>query len=687
MDAVPVAFAHTVPVPGLVSLAGPPFESPPGPKVANRKSLPQKDPARDAFWYRRTFQIRSKVPAVAMLKVSKAMFGTRVYLNGHLLGDHSPCFTPGYFNAVTALKKGENEVIIRVGADRDAVGTNMPTGFDFEKERYIPGIIDSVELILSGTPNFTQVQAAPDIATKTVRVQAGLRNDGESASKAVSFVVREVKSGKIVGRQTTAPINLVQGGETIVDVRIPIENCRLWSPEDPFLYRLEADSGEDAYQTRFGMREFRFEPAHDGQAGRAWLNGKPYFMRGSNFALHRFFEDDQCRNLPWDSHWVKQLHQRVKEMHWNSLRYTLGFPPEVWYDMADELGILIQDEFPIWYSWQGCDELNSNELAAEYAEWMRERWTHPCVVIWNAQNETVTERTGTAIESVRQLDLSRRPWVNGWSVQTNATDGYDWHQYHFYDANMRLSRALTNDSELPKVKFKPYVEQFATRGLPANLGDKAIILNEYGWLWLNRDGTPTTLTRLLYANLAGTNAPPSALLPLYARMLAAETEYWRCRRQLAGVLEFCSLGYSRPDGQTSDHWSDVRKLVWEPEFYRYVRDAFAPVGLMVDFCAEQAVAGESATIPVIVINDLETPWNGKVTLRVLNGSHVLFETNQVFSVGAYGKTTHDFNFSWPAIPGPCRIEAVLEGADGKPVQSVRDVQLIQKTTGRLYGTR
>ena len=31
----------------------------------------------------------------------------------------------------------------------------------------------------------------------------------------------------------------------------------------------------------------------------------------------------------------------------------------------------------------------------------------------------------------------------------------------------------------------------------------ALILNEYGWLWLNRDGSPTELTKNLYPALLG----------------------------------------------------------------------------------------------------------------------------------------------------------------------------------------
>jgi beta-galactosidase/beta-glucuronidase len=138
------------------------------------------------------------------------------------------------------------------------------------------------------------------------------------------------------------------------------------SPEDPFLYTLEANSSTDRFQTRFGMREFRFDPA----TGRAKLNGRTYFLRGSNFTLYRFFEDSECQDLPWRQDWVRLLHERMKEMHWNCLRYCIGFPPEAWYDIADEVGILIQDEFPIWSL---TPETKREELAAEYAEWMRER--------------------------------------------------------------------------------------------------------------------------------------------------------------------------------------------------------------------------------------------------------------------------------------------------------------------------
>jgi hypothetical protein len=654
MDRAPATFDRTVPVPGLVSLAMPGFDAP-GPKITNRLSIPQKDPKRDAFWYRRTFALDGPLPAVAKLKVAKAMFGARVFLNGTLLGDHVPSFTPGYFDAKPALKTGSNEILIRVGADRDAVGRAYPDGFDFEKERYIPGIFDSVQLILSGTPHILSVQASPDVAGKTVRVQARLRNDGAAAKAAVAFVVREAKSGKLAGQLVSETVDLAKDGEATLDVRIPLADCRLWSPEDPFLYALEADSGADALRTRFGMREFKFDPA----TRRAMLNGRPYSLRGSNVTLYRFFEDGECGKLPWNEKWVRVLHQRVKDMHWNCLRYCIGFPPEAWYDVADEAGILIDDEFPIWFGGDVPKPMPVEELAKEYAEWMRERWNHPCAAVWDACNETLSPKTGAAFAQVRAMDLSHRPWDNGYSRPQEPGDMLEMHPYHFF-GNFRLRSLATANPQ------------------PGD-GKHAVVINEYGWHWVNRDGTPTTLTRELYQNVLGENATPEQRFHMQATWLAADTEFWRAHRKAAAVMHFTTLGYSRPDGQTCDHWKQggVAGLQWEPEFHRYVRDAFAPVGLMVDYWKDRLIHGTKARVPVMLINDLDQPWQGPVTVRVKCGDRVCFETKQDCRLAPFGESTVVFNVAWPEQVGPGVLEAELRGAGGEPVHSVRDIEIVE----------
>jgi hypothetical protein len=142
-------------------------------------------------------------------------------------------------------------------------------------------------------------------------------------------------------------------------------------------------------------------------------------------------------------------------------------------------------------------------------------------------------------------------------------------------------------------------------------------------------------------------------------------------------MHFTTLGYSRPDGQTCDHWKQggVAGLQWEPEFYRYVRDAFAPVGLMVAYWKDRPVHGTKARVPVTLINDLDQPWQGPVTLRVRCGDRTCFEAKQDCRLEPFGESTVGFDVAWPEQIGPGVLEAELPGADGEPVHSVRDIEV------------
>lgn len=646
MDSRPAAFDRRVPVPGLLDMAQPPFT-----EVGTAKS-PEH---RSAFWYRRTFRVDSPIPATVVLHLRKACFGTAVWLNGAPVGGHLPCFTPAFFDVKAALRGGDalNEVVVRVGADRGALPPGMPNGRDFEKVKYIPGIYDSVDLILTGAPRVENIQTAPDVERRAVRVQAHVVDAGNRRSALLRVTVREARSGKPVGESSTTA--RILNGEAAADLRVPIAGCRLWSPEDPFLYRVTVATDGDAMSARFGMRTFRF----DTRTGRAILNGKPYFMRGSNICIFRFMEDSQRGDRPWRAEWVRRLHKRFKGMQWNCLRYCIGFPPEIWYDVADEEGLLIQDEFPVWGLNESPRDPSAEHLTNEYTEWMRERWNHPCVVIWDAQNETFSTETGKAIHAVRALDLSKRPWDNGWSPPDAPGDTSEQHAYHYSNPFFTPDGLA---AETGTLGWKP--------------GAAPIVVNEYGWLWLTRDGNPCTLTRDLYHNLLGDNSTTQQRRTLYARLLAADTEFFRAHRACAAVMHFCSLGYSRPDGQTSDNWVDVEKLTWEPEFYRYVRDAFAPVGVMVDVWDSERTAGSTFAAPVFVTNDLPKPWAGTIRLRLMEGARTLQETVRPCRVAALGSAKLPFRLRAPDRPGSYRIEAELSEFPSRPVRSLRDFAVL-----------
>lgn len=653
MAAQPAAFTHQVPVPGLIDMARPAFAD-----VGNERS----DRHRQAFWYRRTFTVDGPAADVAILKLHKACYGTQVYLNGKLLGEHLPCFTPVEYDVTRGLRPAGkvNELVVRLGAWRMSIPRSIPDGFDFEKVLYIPGIYDEVELILTGTPRVQRVQAVPELETKTVQAVVWLEGKPAAATR-VTAIVREAKSGKEVGRGQADAVAFDAQGAAKLSLRVPVAGCRLWSPEDPFLYELEVATPADTLPVRFGMRSFRL----DQQTGRAMLNGKPYFMRGTNVCIYRFFEDPARGRLPWNDDWVRNLHRLFRNMHWNSIRYCIGFPPERWYRIADEEGLLIQDEFPIWFggdAWPA--ELKADQITREYTEWMRERWNHPCVVIWDAQNETLSPEPDKAIAAVRGLDLSGRPWDDGYNKPARPGDVFEAHPYAFSDHKSRLSK-------FAKLAPAPGVPGGLRGSMRDNTTHNPVIINEYGWLWLNRDGSVCTLTKRYYRAVLGINDTEAQRRDLYARMLAAKTEFWRSHRAVAGVLHFCGLGYSRAGGETSDHFLDVAGLKLDPLFEKLVGDSFAPVGLMIDLWFEQLKPGQKLDLGVPVINDLERDWLGAVRLSLRAGNKVLWQSTQACRVPALGRATPRFAVAVPTATGEYRLLAELLTPGQPTVESVR----------------
>jgi len=192
-EEIPSVFSHTVPVPGLVSLATPAFPDAgrfdSNLYIAGRIRLKLLDPAamteargvsrqtRNYFWYSRRFR-PSGVRQIAALRIGKAQFGTAVWLNGKKIGEHFGCFTAGFFNLSEAIDwKGENRLVVRLGAHPLAVPLTVPTGTDPSKKYWLPGIYDNVTLILADNPVIETVQLAPRIQTSEVVVETQIHNE------------------------------------------------------------------------------------------------------------------------------------------------------------------------------------------------------------------------------------------------------------------------------------------------------------------------------------------------------------------------------------------------------------------------------------------------------------------------------------------------------------------------------
>ncbi len=669
---IPEEFVATVPVPGLADMASKEFED-----------IGHPSDFRKAFWYKRKFSVDYSEEDVVLLKIRKAKYGKEVFVNGNSVGSDNYSFTPSHFYIQKYLKPGENEIVIRIGSDRDALPDNAPDGSDFEKTKYIPGIYDDVELIVMKPPFISNIQTVPDINNDAVRIVTEVNLPEKHDNVALHYEVREKKTGNIVA-EARSHGKKIKGHDTI-DFTVKLQEPELWSPEHPFLYEVSVSTGTDEETVTFGMREFRFNP----ETKRAELNGNTYFMRGTNVCIFRFFEDPDRDSLPWDRDWVRELHRKFKSMNWNCIRYCIGFPPDFWYDIADEEGILIQDEYPIWtgLAWNGpthfselYPDMTPGHLAKHYENWMRERWNHPCVVLWDAQNESVTEVTGPAIDQVRHLDLSDRPWDNGYAPPRRPSDPVETHPYRFIrylkGAEVSESGALKDLFSAPERPDNGPNERMPKED--SALYQNPIIINEYAWIWLNRNGTPTTLTDKVYAKAFPNDTTPEQRYQAYAKTMGIVTEYWRCHRQCAAVLHFCGLGYSRPEpprGQTSDNFTDIQELTFEPNFKNYVKQSFSPVALMIDVWDNHFKPGQNIFIPVFVINDLKKGWAGKVTYILVNENNErIQEESKELELGGFERKIIEFNKSLPEEAGNYQIIAEIEYR-GETIKSRRDFSI------------
>ena len=668
-DGYPKKYTHTVMVPGLANLSKPAF-----PDVDKFTTIDvikhpivgiKNDPSLDTikiglvgqkrnfFWYRRNFDLKEK-REVVVLKVNKAQFGTTVWINGKPAGEHFGCFTAGYFDISKLVKQpGKNEIIVRIGAHPKALPEWVPFGTDLEKRKWTPGIFDDISVITCNNPYIETLQIAPDINSSKVKVQTKVINYKEDGKFSLNYKINEWKSGKSIALSTKVFDLKKNESQTFVQ-EIDLPGQHLWSPSDPFLYTLDASTGGDNFTSRFGMREFHY----DSKTQKAYLNNKIIYLRGSNICLNRFFEDSLCVDHPWDEKWVHRLLYDIpKSMYWNSFRFCLGPPPERWFEIADEAGLLIQNEF---FLWTEKNYWSVAELENQVGEWMRDNWNHPCVVIWDMQNETRSDRLGDLINKFRPLDLSNRQWENGWSKPAGENDPVEDHNY--------LSYTDPRGGKITPWRMPTYTRGNGSRGTNSfTPSSHASILNEYAWLWLQRNGKPTILSKGFYASTVP-DYNDRQRMDFYGYLIAAETEYFRAYRNYAAVNFFTYLTADFSSAFTGDLFEDIPNLKLNPIYENYMREAFKPLGVYLHYWMAEIKSGsKQGRFPVVLINDEYKTLKGKLEIRIetLDGKLVQ-KAEKPFEVSELIADTYVIDCPYPTQAGEYVVKAIAHPEDYEP---------------------
>ncbi len=116
---------------------------------------------------------------------------------------------------------------------------------------------------------------------------------------------------------------------------IPVEQPRLWMPEDPYLYRFTLQTGDDEVASYTALRTVGIGCVNG--VPRLLLNGKPYFFHG---LLDQGYYADGIF-LPSSEEGYRSDVARMKSLGFNTLRKHIKIEPEAFYYECDVQGMLV----------------------------------------------------------------------------------------------------------------------------------------------------------------------------------------------------------------------------------------------------------------------------------------------------------------------------------------------------------
>ncbi|RYG44852.1 hypothetical protein EON79_14005, partial [bacterium] len=171
---------------------------------------------------------------------------------------------------------------------------------------------------------------------------------------------------------------------------VPEHEVFAWTPSDPNVYvlvtYLHTEQGpSDVRTTSFGFVETRLlrEPDEFGESFEFEVNGEKIWIRGANW-----IPDHSFPSLVTRTRYREQL-ERAKDMGFNMLRIWGGglYETEEFYELCDELGILVWQDFPFACAYYPDDEAAQGVLREEAATNIRRIRNHPSLALWCGNNE------------------------------------------------------------------------------------------------------------------------------------------------------------------------------------------------------------------------------------------------------------------------------------------------------------
>ena len=354
-----------------------------------------------------------------------------LWVNGEFVGYSEDSFTPSEFDISKYLVEGENKLAVEV--------IKWCSGSWLEDQDFwrLSGIFRDVYLYSFG-----------EVHIRDIFVKTELNENFDESNLLVELELENPRNEEVEllfelydkNNQLKSKSEGIKGLSKL-KLETNVENIKLWSAEDPYLYQMYIyvyDKNGNLLEVvpqKVGFRKFEMKNKI------MHINGKRIIFKGVN--RHEF----NCYNgravkeedMLWDIKFLKQNNL-------NSVR-TSHYPnTSRWYELCDEYGIYLIDEANIEShgSWQKMGACKPDwtvpgnkpewlDLVLDRAKSMVERdKNHPSILIWSCGNESHGgENLFKMSEYFRERDSSRLVHYEGvfWDRSYNDTSDMESRMY------------------------------------------------------------------------------------------------------------------------------------------------------------------------------------------------------------------------------------------------------------------
>ncbi|HEX7069997.1 MAG TPA: beta-galactosidase GalB [Rhodothermales bacterium] len=370
-------------------------------------------------WYRRKLDIpASDAGKRIFLDVDGAMSYATVWLNGQLVGGWPFGYASWRLDLTPYVEFG--------GVNQLAIRLDNP----IHSSRWYPGGGLYRNVCLTKTHLVHVAQWGTFVRTRdvsktsaTIDLDVTVDNDGmETVMVRAHTEVLELDgagaiAGPTVGQFPPADVSVAPGESTTLTGSIALEEPRLWGPpptQTPNRYVAVTtliQDGEivDRYETRFGIRDIRFDPDQG-----LFVNGEHVYIKGAN--QHH---DLGALGAAWNTRAAERQLELLREMGANAIRTAHNPPAPELLELTDRMGLLVVDEsFDVWE--RRKTPLDFHLIFPDWHEQdmralVRRDRNHPSVILWSTGNEVgeqYTAEEGAAVaarlrEIVHEEDPTR----------------------------------------------------------------------------------------------------------------------------------------------------------------------------------------------------------------------------------------------------------------------------------------